>query len=247
MTAAWIGAAACTAIIAGCAGGSDLPQGGRPVISGSAAADAGGVGPVAELEFFDRLESVPLVCHDEVLHALLLLSAAPAANTDERLAAARAAGWIDPGFDRNPREAATIGEVARMLVHIRDGERVGRISQDRAVSRLVTRGWLPTQAKAYQGLTGVQLISLVGAARREAGSEPTRTVATRSMTTEIAALPPDRMPETASARTGVGSTPAPAVVAPRSPRSEQAPGEPRALEAEPTVWIRGRTLRRPER
>jgi hypothetical protein len=147
----------------------------RPIVPASAIATTSETNPstpdtAADLTFFIALGSQPLISHDDALHAALLLGHGSSATSyPDRLSLASRLGYLDPSFTRPPLEAATVGEVARLLVHIADGPDAGRgLSQDRAVSRLVTRGWLPAQAKSHQGLTGPQLLTLIRSAREGA-------------------------------------------------------------------------------
>jgi len=168
----------------------------RPMLESSvvegesgAPADLAVGGAAADLEFFDRLSVQKLVCHDDAVHAGLLLVGGPSApEYAGRVARAERLAIIDPGFDRPSHEAVTIGDVSKMLVRIVDGPRVGDgLSQERAVSRLVTRGWLPAQAKAYQGLTGAQFVTLIGTAREERVRNP-KVAGAGATSDEVAAI-----------------------------------------------------------
>lgn len=241
-TSAWAVIIVAAAALAGL-GGCSTNQAQRPMLEQSAvqasAVPAGG----AELEFFDTLASRRLVCHDDVIHAgLLLQSGESAPEYSGRVAMAQGAGLLDGGFDRPALEAATIGEVSQMLVRICDGPEVGRdISQVRAVSRLVTRGWLPGQAKAYQGLTGGQLVTLISAAGESMASgerapEPSAIARARP---EPLAIPPEPTPAPPSPPSR--STPS----ATSEASAAAKPVEPAPRNEKPTIWIKGTPLKRP--
>lgn len=116
----------------------------------------------SQLEFFDDLEKQALVCHDDALHASLLMGAGINATTfEQRTAMAVKLGWIAPAFDRPAREAITVGEACRILARMM-GESA-TISQEQAVERVASVGGLPANLKTYQGITGAQLMSVLGA------------------------------------------------------------------------------------
>ncbi len=117
----------------------------------------------SQLDFFDDLERQPLVCHDDALHACLLLGAGVNATTfDQRIAMASQLGWITPTFDRPAREAATVGEVCRIAATMLDGRDAREtLSVDQAVLRISQISPLPSTLKAYQGITGAQLLSVL--------------------------------------------------------------------------------------
>lgn len=138
-----------------------------------------GVG-ASQLEFFDDLERQTLVCHDDALHACLLLGAGiNATSFQQRTEMAARLGWIAPSFDRPGREAATLGEVCRMLARMMgkpesitqdeslafvSGLRVlpPEVSTSSAAGSASSGGVLPSQLKPYQGLTGSQLMTILG-------------------------------------------------------------------------------------
>jgi hypothetical protein len=77
---------------------------------------------------------------------------------------------VDAGFDRPAHEAATIGEVARIMLRITDGPgSTSRLTQEQAVLRLAGRGLMPAGARPYQGLTGAQLLTVLGGVRTAMG------------------------------------------------------------------------------
>jgi hypothetical protein len=239
--------AACTvlsgiALLAGCA--SD-PGPARPVLQTSAVEaalhEAPADGPPPDVEFFDALGSAPLVCHDDVLYTGLLLSnTVPGPTYPDRLAAARAQGLVERTFDRPAHEAATIGEVSKVLARIADGPGTGgSLSQDRAVSRLVTRGWLPVQARAYQGLTGAQLVTLAGDVREDLAARGSHPVARADP--DFPAQPrPEPLPAAILHKPEIvaNTPPAPAV---------PLPAEPVKPSTKPDPWVKGTPLKKPVR
>lgn len=134
----------------------------RPLVAQSAVESLGASADEGGLGFFDALESRPLASQDDAIHAALLLgtgSSAPA--SDQRVAMASALGYLPPDFARSPREAVTIGEVATMLAPIVEGRPFR--SADSALSALRARGVVVGTGLPNQGLTGAQLMSIVGA------------------------------------------------------------------------------------
>lgn len=161
--------AACTLAAmfsASCASsGGDHTGSARPVVRNTAAETAGNAdSSILGLSFFDELETRSLVAHDDALEGVLLLACGRgASNYSDRLMLTKALGLVDSSFDRPPREAATIGEVSRMVVRVLD--RTGdELSQEQAVAKLVDLSILPPPARPIQGLTGAQLVSILGAA-----------------------------------------------------------------------------------
>ncbi|MFN7022608.1 MAG: hypothetical protein ACK4WH_14960 [Phycisphaerales bacterium] len=237
-------AAACAALGWGCAAQPDK----RPVLSASVLESvpaAAGNSPAAELEFFDQLAEQKLVCHDDAVHAVLLLTGGDGARSfSQRVDQARKSGLIDAAFDRPAREAVTIGDVSRMLVLVVDDPATtGRLSQERAVSRLVTRGWLPAQAKSYQGLTGAQFVTLVATARDQLASSgrtppPMAAAEQRAPDAPVARPRPEPLPVVAAEP----ERPA-AAAPPPAPRVEPTPAPPKPTT--PSPWVPGRPIRKP--
>lgn len=136
----------------------------RPALIAGGEAQSGGnpdSAASADLNFFDDLTTRGLASNDDAVHAALLLGVGRSAATyPDRVLLAQQAGLLEATYDRPGREAATIGEVSSLLVRVVDGPQ--RISQERAVARLVATRMLPFGAEPFQGLTGAQLITLVG-------------------------------------------------------------------------------------
>lgn len=143
----------------------------RPVLATSAVEASAVAGGSSDLDFFDTLETTGLVCQDDVLHAALLLGNGESAATyADRVALARRLGYIGPGFDRPAHEAATLGEVAQVFGRVADGgAKSDRLSQEQAMARMGARGLLPAEARPYQGLTGAQLLTVMGGMRTAMG------------------------------------------------------------------------------
>lgn len=143
----------------------------RPVLATSAVEASAVAGSSSDLDFFDTLETTGLVCQDDVLHAALLLGNGESAATyADRVALAKRLGYIGPGYDRPAHEAATLGEVAQVFGRIADGNATsGRLSQEQAMARMGARGLLPADARPYQGMTGAQLLTVMGGVRTAMG------------------------------------------------------------------------------
>lgn len=245
--------------LAGCETTGGGPIGGRPVIATSAVeASADGA---SALDFFDSLEGKPLVCHDEVIHGALLLAMGTSAESYEgRVGLARKMGYIDSRFDRPAREAATIGEVSKVLVRVTDGPRsagVGAgLTQDAAIQRLAARGWLPANAKAFQGLSGAQFLTLLsGATEAMAGHRPAEPESTPPARVDDqsgdARVPAPSQapvtPEVAAAETPAEAPPALVVVKTVGTPPAQVAAEPRvaaAVEPAAKKWVPGRPLKK---
>lgn len=192
---------------------------------------AGGV------EFFDALAERPLVCQDDVIHSALLLKTDRSAPTyAERAAMARRLGLVEADFDRPATEAATIGEVSKVLVRVTDPAMAGeKLSQERAVSRLVTRGWLPSQAKSYQGLTGSQLVTLISTAREELATRPQNAGSVQVASDEPVARPrPEPMPVVAAAPKEPPPSSPPAPTTPAAAKKPE-PTPATSAKSEPVV------------
>lgn len=217
------------------------PQEARPILERSVVESIPAASPASEIEFFDALAERPLVCHDDALQSVLLLKGSASANDyPARVKQAQELGLLDSGFDRPAREAATIGDVSKLLVRATDEPAtIGRLSQDRAVSRLVTRGWLPTQARSFQGLTGAQMVTLITAAGDQLASqprtEPAQTAPAAASSEEPIARPrPEPLPVVAvePERPVVAKPIEPSVAAPTPP-------------APSTTWLPGKPIKRP--
>ena len=171
------------------AGGAEVVEG-RPLIAHSSAEtraatlpDPSTIDPqmmlgllaTSQLEFFDDLEKQSLVCHDDALHACLLLGAGINATTyEQRKAMAGKLGWISASFDRPAREAATLGETCRMLARMMG--KPESTTQEEAMSVVAALGTkgpdhapalIPEHLRPYQGLTGAQLLTILGAVHDE--------------------------------------------------------------------------------
>lgn len=155
--------------LAACSGGSGAGSSSRPIVNSTAAESAAGPQTsIRGLRFFDELETRALVAHDDALEGVLLLACGRGAATyADRVSIAKSLGLLDASFDRPAREAATIGEVSQMVARVLDPSGQSGASQERAVSDLVERGMLPPPARTVQGLTGAQLVSILGAADDE--------------------------------------------------------------------------------
>lgn len=113
------------------------------------------------MAFFDALESRPLASYDDAIHAALLLGTGSSGDSAaQRVAMAAQLGYVPTTFDRPAREAVTIGEVARMFAAILENHAVA--SPERAITILQSRGVAVGSGQINQGLTGAQLMSVIG-------------------------------------------------------------------------------------
>lgn len=123
----------------------------------------------SQLDFLDDLETQDLVCHDDALHAALVLGAGiNAATFEQRVAMATKLGWVSSGFDQPALEAVTVGEAARVLSRMMGDD--ASLSQEEAVSRLAAMGAMPASLKPYQGITGSQYLTILGAVHDAIGN-----------------------------------------------------------------------------
>ncbi len=160
---------------------------GRPRVSVSVAEAHPGTG-VEQLDFFDSLEKSDLVSHDDVLHASLLLFSGQSGQTFvQRAGRAKQMGMLDAKFDRPPREAATVGEVAQLVAG--GMKRPGATSESSAVSDMKEIGVLPEFVSENSGVSGAQLLTILGHAEDALAMSPASPVhgdgdAVRPMTDE---------------------------------------------------------------
>lgn len=236
----------------------------RPLVE-SSAAELPSAQPTgaASLDFFDTLESRRLVCHDDVLHAALLVGNGHSEPTPAaRMALARRLGYVPQEFSRPAREAATAGELARLAVHLSDGDDVSGLTQDAALSRLTARGAIPVSVKAYQGVTGAQLLSVMSVVRLANQDRPMARVmlgdgAAGSSVAAAAPVPVAPSPRSSAVASaadagagevggaGVAGGGGPAEPLPDSAR-DPALEQPTAAPANDPTWVPGRPLKRPE-
>ncbi len=255
------------AAIAGCAqGGGEnkytrFPSGvkNRPRVDASAAemyVTARDIEPewgpgLSELNFFDELETRAEVVNDDALHACLLLGTGVSLPTyDERVAVAQRLGWLRRQPARPPREAATIGEVSRIIVRMMGDK--GRVTPARANERLQQMGLLPAGTKHYQGLTGAQMVSLLGQVEEAMGPAALASVrksARENWYAQAAVDDGDSGAPVAAAVAPVESPapaptqPTPQPVAAVPPDAAPAPSPEPAPAASP--WRKGTPLRKP--
>lgn len=157
------------AVVAAALSGCGSSQGPRPKVP-TTAAQLFGSDPAYELDFYDRLDRLPVVSYDDAIHSVLLLDGQSAFSYPQRVAMAKQQGLLEEDFNRPPREAVTIGEVAVMVERVMT-DRVDQ-SFEGATSRLASRGILPLSARASQGLTGSQMLAVLGAAEDLMAAEP---------------------------------------------------------------------------
>lgn len=102
-------ARACAAVIAlAAAGGCATRQSAE-----SSAVDAF-PGADQDIEFMAKVEAMPAVTNNDMLHALLLVANGvdPAATYEERVLLARQKGWVGKAWDEPANESATAGDLA---------------------------------------------------------------------------------------------------------------------------------------
>jgi hypothetical protein len=207
----------------------------------------------SELNFFDELVMRDEVVNDDALHACMLLGTGVSLPTyDERVVVAQRLGWLRRKPARPPREAATVGEVSRIIVRMMGDKK--RVTPARATERLVSMGLLPPEIHHYQGLSGAQLVSLLGQVEEALG--PADLAAIRRSAREnwyaqavVDDGDGDVAPEAAAEL--------PVVVEPKpEPSPEAAPADaaaqpqpdspaPPPESTEPSPWRKGVPLRRP--
>jgi hypothetical protein len=204
-------------------GGCTLSQ--RTTIDTPAAVQFPGDGD--SLNFWDALEVQPVTTNDDALHGLLLLvrQEPPATNWEERVAAARALGWIqDDQEPPAPFESAEMGFVAVCLCHVLNVQGGLSLRLWGRVPRYCTRelvhmGLLPGITE-HEALSGAEFIALLGNAEQ-------RQLIDRAWTARTIEPP-------AAASSGEGSAPAPDTPANDPPSEPAADDEPPAGEGEAT-------------
>jgi hypothetical protein len=221
-----------TGAMAGCHAGPSATAS-RPTVGQTAVQASAADGPDALITFFDDLEARPLAAQDDAIHAALLLGTGRSGGSyAERVAMARELGYLPKGFDRPGNQAVTIGEVSAMLARV-----LGQTPPDQAsaVRALVSRGALPATAEANQGLTGAQLVSMVGMTQDAMAAEGVARVEAPVVAVAAAPKPeapkPAATPESAPAPTPAVAQAEPAPPAPVAPAVANAPEQPDPAEA----------------
>ena len=131
--------------------------------------------PAAEdsLDFWDTLETQPVTTNDDALHGLLLfVEHSPVATTwDERVAAARAAGWLSSDNTPPPAlESAQMGFVAPIVCEILQVQgglsmRLWGRTPRYSTRELVHMGLIPGITE-HEALSGAEFIALLSAAEQ---------------------------------------------------------------------------------
>jgi len=164
-------------VMGGCSHGGDkasakVPQ--RPLIKESAV-EAASRQDGSALAFYDALESLPLASQDDAVNASLLLGTGQSAPSyDQRVAAAKTLGYLPGDYSRPARQAVTVGEVSSMFIGILEGK---LHDPDDALMRMQRRNAVTLNVQSYNGLTGAQLASVIGATRDAMGIEGVQKVA----------------------------------------------------------------------
>jgi hypothetical protein len=159
----WVIAICSAAQLGACTGGGEVSD--RPLLGPSVAELHGAQSPDApgQLDYLDALEKRDLVCNDDALCAVLMLTSKQALPTYQaRVGAAKEKGIVDAGYDRPGREAVTAGEVAGMVD--RSLGAAASVSDAQAMSDLKAKGVFPAAARTNQGMTGSQLLAVLGSA-----------------------------------------------------------------------------------
>lgn len=176
----------------------------RPTLE-TTAAERVSVEPGGTLAFFDELETRPVIGRDDVLMATLLLGTGASPTTpSDRVASAKKLGYVPAEYAFPPRQAATAGDVAQVLGVILDGPGAAGKTPEEALKALVSRGLAPAALRPNQGLTGAQLVSIIGAARdqlAESGSVKTPLPELRASETAAGSTTSSKAPKRADGRT----------------------------------------------
>ncbi|MBL8764698.1 MAG: hypothetical protein JNM07_10565 [Phycisphaerae bacterium] len=113
-----------------------------------------------ELDFYEELAGRDVASHDDVLHAMLLVGTGKSPGTyGLRVAEARRRGWLRDRFDRPGREAATVGEAAKIMVRLL-GDSSAR-DEESATRRAQELDAIPASFAPGQTLSGPQLLALM--------------------------------------------------------------------------------------
>lgn len=190
VTSGMMAAMAGAVMLCGCESSTSSQEvamvGNRPLVKETAVeaapvSDAGGLG------FFDALEAKPLASQDDAIHSMLLLGTGVSGGTyEQRVAMAKKLGYVDSGFASPARQAVTMGEIASMATRILEGKPAA--TQEDAMARLVRREIAPAAARANQGMTGAQLVSIAGGVRDAMTTEGVQRVAAPKMWEVMAAV-----------------------------------------------------------
>jgi hypothetical protein len=123
---------------------------------------------VAELDFWEGVETQRIVTVNDALHALFLLAdgSDAFATYAERLAEAKQRRWLPAGSDPAANESAAVGLVAMAGCQILDVKggltmRVLGPSPRYCTRELVFLGILPPRTE-HQSLSGLELMDVVG-------------------------------------------------------------------------------------
>lgn len=198
----------------------------RPVVDRSAVeASADPAKPASRgLGFFDELEGRGLVAQDDAFEGVLLLATGKGGESyPQRVAMAKELGVVDASFQRPAREAATIGEVSRMLVRVVKGSAGEKLNAEESIAELASMGIVPPEARPIQGLTGAQLVSMLGASDDRMRASGIGRVAQPKPATQ------------SSDSAKPAAAPRPAVAKPPSPQPAAKPIEPGNAEPLPNV------------
>lgn len=214
--------------LTGCSGAG--PGINRPVASESAsdivARSPGVSSPAGDatmlLNFFDELEARPLAVHDDVLEGALVLGTGRGGTSfDDRVAKASSLGYINPGFNKPALEASTLGEVAQTLARVRRGGQ--GVTIDEAMRELIASKAIPPTSKAVQGVTGAQLVSVMGSvqdAMRASGVARGARAITSDTIAPVAAAPKPSVPKPSVPKPAAAvqaNAPAPSTTAVKKP------------------------------
>ncbi len=215
----------------------------RPRVATSAAERFSGANNSA-LDFYDELERHDLVSHDDAVHSVLLLKMGRSEPTFvQRIALAKEHGLLDMKFDRPPREAVTIGELARLLDRAMQGNNVVPKTEGQALRDLKELGIIPQESRGTQGLTGAQMLAVLGSANEVMatgrGLRPRTIASTRTQAPEppkaAAIAPADPFEDLAPSRPAVAAKPEPKTIEPAPPSAPATPAKPAPAPVTPSA------------
>ncbi|MEY4533853.1 MAG: hypothetical protein RLZZ246_171 [Planctomycetota bacterium] len=113
-----------------------------------------------DIEFMEKVEAMPAVTNNDMLHALLLVSNGvdPARDFEERVLLARQKGWLPKDWDKAANASASSGDIAMIGCRLGGIEggltmRVFGPSGRYCLRELESRGIMPTRTD-YQSLSG---------------------------------------------------------------------------------------------
>jgi hypothetical protein len=130
----------------------------------------GGAEPEQQMEFWHKLNDLPVACNDDAFHALLLFADGKDESADyaARVANLQKRGWLSGSFGEPADQAATRGKLAVLIAHVLDIKggltmRIGGGGDRYALRELQYVGIFPPSSP-NQLFTGPQLVAVIGRA-----------------------------------------------------------------------------------